>query len=315
MTITVLTSASGSPGVTTTALGLTLQWPESCLLVDADYQRAILTGHLEGKRLTPNGLLNVINAARMDSGVREAVWRQSIPLPEDNPDGRRRLLLPGLTSPHTATALTESWQAIARALLDVDRTGIDIVVDLGRLTSPAGIHPALLEAASHVLLMTTPTLRAIGASHWAAQRLADEAVEYATSARVGVLLVRRPLISPSARKRGDPTPRGFDNHEIEEFLPLKVLGTITHDPVNASLLSDGGDRGAKFTSSGYASSLLDLAQVLARPSGQGRRSRHAAAAAPIGAGTGPAAEHADDEPAETTARIPYLTYFSRRRAR
>ena len=44
MTITVLTSASGSPGVTTTALGLTLQWPDSCLLVDGDYQRYAVAG-------------------------------------------------------------------------------------------------------------------------------------------------------------------------------------------------------------------------------------------------------------------------------
>ena len=36
MAIIVLTSVGASPGVTTTALGLALQWPRECLLVDAD---------------------------------------------------------------------------------------------------------------------------------------------------------------------------------------------------------------------------------------------------------------------------------------
>lgn len=264
MTITLLTSASGSPGVTTTAVGLTVSWPDSCLLVDADYQMAILTGYLEGSQSAQTGLLHVINASRLTSNAREALWRQSAPLPEDEPDGRRRLLLPGLPSPQTSSALTASWPPIAAGLRDLDTAGIDLVVDLGRLT-PAGIHPALLEAATQVLLMTRPTMRSIGACHWAAQRLADQAGQHATTAAIGLLVVRRPLVTASTLiTRADPTGRGFGNGEIEAFLPLKVAGTITHDPVNAALLSDGGPRGPRFARSGYAASLLSLAQTLSR---------------------------------------------------
>ena len=36
MAVIVLASASGSPGVTTTALGLALLWPRPVVLVDAD---------------------------------------------------------------------------------------------------------------------------------------------------------------------------------------------------------------------------------------------------------------------------------------
>ena len=36
MAVIALTSASGSPGVTTTALGLALLWPRPVLLVEAD---------------------------------------------------------------------------------------------------------------------------------------------------------------------------------------------------------------------------------------------------------------------------------------
>lgn len=140
MTITLLTSASGSPGVTTTAVGLTVSWPDSCLLVDADYQMAILSGYLEGSHVSPNGLLRHqrLPAHRERPG---AVWRQSIPLPEDDPDGRRRLLLPGLPSPQTSGALTASWTPIAAGLRDLDTAGVDVVVDLGRLTPPVSTRP------------------------------------------------------------------------------------------------------------------------------------------------------------------------------
>ena len=173
MSVTLLTSASGSPGVTTTAIGLTVHWPESCLLVDADYQQAVLAGYLQGRQVPAGGIVHVINAARISPNVREAVWRQSVPLPEDNPDGRRRLLLPGLVSAQTADALRQSWLPIATALRDLDDAGIDIILDLGRMT-PIGIPPALLNAASYVLLMSKPTMRAVGACHWAARRLADQ---------------------------------------------------------------------------------------------------------------------------------------------
>ena len=90
MSVTIITSASGSPGVTTTAIGLTLHWPESCLLVDADYQQAVLAGYLQGRQVTKAGIVNVINAARISPNVREAVWRQSVPLPDDRCQGPSR---------------------------------------------------------------------------------------------------------------------------------------------------------------------------------------------------------------------------------
>jgi hypothetical protein len=290
MTITVLTSASGSPGVTTTALGLTVHWPESCLLVDTDYQKAVLTGYLEGATVTPNHLVHVINAARYTATAREAVWRQAIPLPDDDPDGRRRLLLPGLPSPATTDALKGSWRSIAAALCSLDATGIDVIVDLGRLT-PDGVHPALLEVASNVLLMIKPTLRAVGAAHWAAQRLVDQHAEHGSSARLGLLLVRRPLITKTTFvSRADPTPRGFDAEEIEAFLPLKVRGVIVHDPVHAALLSDGGPRGPKFGRSSYATSLLSVGQDLARSPSP--RSRHDTAG-----------QHSDSQHSDSQSRV------------
>lgn len=262
MTITVLTSASGSPGVTTTALGLTLQWPDSCLLVDGDYQQAVLTGYLQGRYLTSNGMVHVINAARIDPDVEEAVWRQSIPLPDDNEeDGRRRLLLPGLKTGQAGNTLYQSWPAVARALRELSgRAEIDVVVDYGRMTWQ-GVHPALIDVASHVLLMIQPTMRSAGAAYWAAQRLVEQAHDLGATTKTG-LLVRRPTLAAAALTAPGRDEHGFSDGEIEQFLPLPVRASVVHDPGRARLLSEGGDRGPKFAKTAYATSLTHLAQHL-----------------------------------------------------
>ena len=50
MALIVLTSASGSPGVTTSAVGLALTWPRPALLVEADPTggSSVLAGYLRG---------------------------------------------------------------------------------------------------------------------------------------------------------------------------------------------------------------------------------------------------------------------------
>ena len=50
MSSIVLTSASGAPGVTTSALGLALAWPRASVLVDADRAATptVMAGYLHG---------------------------------------------------------------------------------------------------------------------------------------------------------------------------------------------------------------------------------------------------------------------------
>lgn len=65
MAIITLTSASGSPGVTTTALGLALVWPRPVVLVEADPTggSALLAGYWRGQ-LDHVGLLDLVLAER-----------------------------------------------------------------------------------------------------------------------------------------------------------------------------------------------------------------------------------------------------------
>ena len=61
MSLIVLSSASGSPGVTTTALGLALTWHRPCLLVEADPTggSAVAAGYLRGSILPPEAMIEL----------------------------------------------------------------------------------------------------------------------------------------------------------------------------------------------------------------------------------------------------------------
>ncbi|MDR0837668.1 MAG: hypothetical protein LBM94_05635 [Propionibacteriaceae bacterium] len=84
MAIVTLVSAGGSPGVTTTALGMALLWPRNCLLVDADPcpNQAVLAGYLQGSVDTNGrGLPWVAEAYRRAVPLEDVVFEQSLLLP------------------------------------------------------------------------------------------------------------------------------------------------------------------------------------------------------------------------------------------
>ena len=66
MAVVVLCSAGHSPGVSTTALGLALTWPNEVLLVDADRTptQSVLAGYLRGERPGQRGFGRLLQAAR-----------------------------------------------------------------------------------------------------------------------------------------------------------------------------------------------------------------------------------------------------------
>ncbi|MGK2852999.1 MAG: hypothetical protein ACSLE3_02645, partial [Microbacteriaceae bacterium] len=61
MALIALASASGSPGVTTTAMGLALAWPRPVLLVEADPTggSGLLAGYFRGTREYTAGLIEL----------------------------------------------------------------------------------------------------------------------------------------------------------------------------------------------------------------------------------------------------------------
>ena len=76
MAVVALTSASGSPGVTTTAVGLALTWPRPVLLIEADPTggSGVLAGYFRGTREYDVGLIELaLSPASPADALRDVV--------------------------------------------------------------------------------------------------------------------------------------------------------------------------------------------------------------------------------------------------
>ena len=113
MVLIVLASASGSPGVSTTALGLTLNWHRPVLLVDADPtgSSAVFAGYFHGTQEPTGGLINLALSLR-EGTLADALPRETLLLDlrmngQPQPYTVRAVRLPeGLGLPQTL------WQAL-----------------------------------------------------------------------------------------------------------------------------------------------------------------------------------------------------------
>ncbi len=248
MAILLLTSTSGSPGVTTLAVGLALTWPRPILLADCDpgAHQAILAGYLGGCSAGGKGLLRVAEAHRDRRPLREAVLDQTLPLSAEAES--RRLFLPGFTKPGSATHFSGVWEDLADAFDRLGEVDIDVIIDSGRLTAQ-GPPAALLERSALTLVVVTSTLRSI------------------MSARVHLPVLREhPRLTSTDRSHlglivvGEGQPYG--RAEIAKALDVPVITSIAYDPKAAAHLSDSRPRQQRFDSSPLIRSIRDAASQL-----------------------------------------------------
>jgi len=261
-----LVSVSGSPGVTTTALGLTLAWPRASLLVDTDAQQAILAGYLAGQEPAEPGLSQVIASTKRTGDLREAIWLTARPLPDDN-QTTRRLLLPGPAAPWERSAINSRWGSLASAFGELSSAaGLDVIIDLGRLQTPASADPSsvlptqLLEGLDVLAVMLHPTLKSVAAARRMLGSVTESTNRLGISDRLGLLL-RTPagVLSRDQAHIDTFTPR-----EVAHATQVPVLGTIATDPAAAAVLSDGMPRTKKWDSSRLARSHRRLAHQLSQ---------------------------------------------------
>ena len=259
-----LVSVSGSPGVTTTALGLALVWPRASLLVDTDSQQAVLAGYLAGQQAAEPGLSQVIASTKRSGDLREAIWLAARPLPDDTPR-TRRLLLPGPAAPWERAAVNSRWGSLMPAFTELsDSAGLDVVLDLGRMAAPASSDPAsvlpapLLEGLDVIAVMLHPTLRSVAAARRMLGSVTESTHRLGIVDRLGLLLrTPAPLFSRDEARVDTFTPR-----EVARALSVPVLGTIATDPSAAAVLSDGMPRPKRWDNSRLARSYRHLAKQL-----------------------------------------------------
>ena len=248
MAIITLVSASGSPGVTTTALGLALAWPRPVLLVEADPTggSALLAGYWRGQ-LDHVGLLDLVLAER-HGVLADAVPRMQLPI-----DGTDVSVLVGTKSHEQAGSLARLWDPLLGVLQNLP--GQDVIVDAGRLGLGGAPH-SLVTYSDTTLLVTHSSLRArVAARSWAATLAADVVPGH----------VAKVVLVGEGRK--------YRSGEVGRTLGLPVAGSIVSDPRRAEVFSDGaaypvpwfgGERAASraFEQSGYVRSLRTLAAAL-----------------------------------------------------
>jgi len=247
MAILLLTSAAGSPGVTTLAVGLTLTWPRPVLLADCDpgAHQAVLAGYLAGQSAGGRGLLRVAEAHRDRRPLREAVLDQSLPISGE--DGERQLFLPGFSRAASAGLFGGVWDELADTFDRLGEVGYDVIVDGGRM-GVHGLPGPLVERSAVTGLVLRTSLRAVMSARVHLPSLIEQE-RLSTAGRTGLVLV------------GEGEPYG--RREVAQALGVGVHAVVAHDPAVAAHLSDAAPRPRRFDASPLVRSLRAAAGVLA----------------------------------------------------
>lgn len=226
MAIIVLTSAGGSPGVTTTALGLALNWPRQVLLADCDRHpgQAVLAGYLRGMSAGGRGLGAIAQSYRaLEASGAERLLDQTLPLTDEQTTPRH--FLPGFAHPAAAVLFDRYWPRLIAQFSELQQLQTDVIVDWGRLDSD-GLPSQLIERARLVLVLTRSGLPAL-----ARLRLFLPEV---SEARTQLVVV------------GGGRPYGAA--EIAEQLDVPLAADLPWDPETAAVLSDGDPEPRKLAS-------------------------------------------------------------------
>jgi hypothetical protein len=236
MAVIALTSASGSPGVTTTALGLALLWPRPALLLEADPTggSGLLAGFFRGAREYDGGLIEM---ALSPLGVADALVEVVQPI-----DGSHASFVAGTRSHSQAVGLRDLWEPLAAALAELEATGQDVIVDAGRL-GLSGSPERLLATADITLLLTRSTLPSLAAARSWAESVVRGGLDWP---HPGVVLI------------GEGQP--YRAAEVTSVLDLPVVATVADDPDSAAVYHRGATPPRRFDSSPLRRTLLATVQ-------------------------------------------------------
>jgi MinD-like ATPase involved in chromosome partitioning or flagellar assembly len=209
MSLFVLASPKGAPGVTTAAVALGAVWPRRALVVECDPAGGDLAARFH---LSPEpSLLSLGMVARRGHLTPDDVEAHLQHLP------RGLEVLIGLRAAEQAGALGRLWSVLPAALAEVDA---DVLVDCGRLT----MGPPTEDLARHadlVMMVSRPTVEAV--AHLA-HRL--EGLGRLGAASEVVLVGEQPFA------RGD-----VEGALGREGITTRVLGVLADDARGAAMLA------------------------------------------------------------------------------
>lgn len=222
MALVALVSAKGSPGVTTSALALTLTWPAPVVLAECDSAGGdVLAGFFGGAVSATRGVLGVANS--LGRAAEAGMGAELVALDASE----HRSVLPGIGDPAQAASLSARWSVLGDAFVDL-RLGAmsaDVVADCGRLGAAYAPVP-LLRRADAVIVVLGSSLRSVRAASGWVRKLTDDLTAHGRGGdRLATLLV------------GEGRP--YSHSEIGEHLGVPSLGVLPWEPKAAAVLSDG----------------------------------------------------------------------------
>lgn len=230
MALVLLASATGAPGVTTTALGLALTWPRDVLLCDADRDPAqsVLAGYLAGTDASGRGLVGLARSHREAPMTPESLLEDALRL--NDHDAPRRSFLPGFTHPGSAAIFRSLWSPFGACLAQLGRLGTDAIVDAGRIGRD-GLPAGLLMNSRLVLVVVRSSLRSLAAARLYLPYVRDHLDQLGGGAQLGLIVV-----GP-----GQPYTSG----EIAKQFGVPVVGEVAASDA-AAVLSDGAPEPRRF---------------------------------------------------------------------
>ena len=227
MALIAVTSAGGSPGASTTALGMALNWGSACLFLEADPSgsSALAAGFFRGEVLPTERTVADLAVPARDGRLAEA-----LPTFVGRIPGTETFILPGARGHVQAGGISgDIWAGVA-AVLTSGANALDTVVDVGRLGLAGAPRPILSAADMTLLVLRTDLPGIIGAQSWAKALRESRA---GLTQGLGLVLVTPGL---RGRRRGVQTSGA---REIAAVLGLPVVATVPDAPDEAAVVSHG----------------------------------------------------------------------------
>ncbi|UFN45213.1 P-loop NTPase family protein [Nocardioides okcheonensis] len=262
MALVVVFSAGGSPGASTTALGLAFAWHRPVLLVDADPSgaSAVFAGYLRGTQAPGGGLIRLALAQR-DGELAAVLPHETLvldPPPHHHPLGTSATaatgaavgsvwFLAGIRDHRQAPSVVALWEPLVEQLRAMNDQGQDVIVDAGRL-GLAGSPRELILGADLALLVTRTSLPALAAVRSYADTLREDFAALGGGHRTGILAVDERRRWP-IQVDGIPPVRPYMPRQIEKALKLPVVSTLPWAPDAAAVYSHGARPPRKFAGS------------------------------------------------------------------
>lgn len=256
MAVIALTSAKGSPGVTTAALALTHVWPRPVLLIEADVAggSSILAGWQRSTLTHDRSLLDAAIAHRHGE-LADRLFSFTFPIPVEAAESPKRFL-PAIPKADQRGTLGTLWTPLAQLVASISAdAGTDVIVDAGRLGADNGPAP-LLHTADAVLMVSRAHLAGISAAAATVESLKSDLGALGTGAdTLALVTVGQPGPGPSGSL--------YSPAEVRKALRTPVLGTIAYDPVAAEVFSAGATPHRRFDQSRLMKSVRAVADAAA----------------------------------------------------